>query len=320
MNQRSNTDPVAADPYRALGVDKTATAEQIRAAYRRLAKKLHPDLNPGDRKAEEEFKKVSAAYAVLGDAKTRERFDRGEIDATGAEAPQRSWYRDFADAGRGGADRYNTAHDFADFVDVDDILGEMFRRQSGARRRGAHRGNDIQADVTIGLEEAARGTTVAYTTPDGRRLDVHIPPGVADRQVLRLKGQGMPGHGGADPGDAYVEVRVQPHAMFRREGSDIHIELPVTIDEAVLGARITVPTLTGDVTMVVPPSSNAGTVLRLKGRGLPSVGTAHLGDQYVTLKLVLPDAPDEQLKEFLKNWREQHAHDPRRDLRGRHDR
>ena len=245
------------DPYKILGVNRDAPREEIQKAHRRLAKELHPDLNPGNRDAEAQFKEVSAAYDLLSDPEKRARFDRGEIDASGVERPQRCYYRDFADARAGaGADPYGRGPyasdagfaDFAGFGDADDILSELFGR---ARRAGAprqRRGADVRYRLPIDFLEAANGTTKRVTLPDGSILDVTVPPGTRDGQVLRLRGRGQPGREGGPPGDALVEVEVRPHPFFTRRGDNIYVELPVSLAEAVSGARVDVPTPTGPVT------------------------------------------------------------------------
>jgi DnaJ-class molecular chaperone len=286
---------VAADPYEVLGVRKDASQTDIQKAYRRLAKKFHPDLNPGDKRAEERFKDISTAYDLLGDADKRARFDRGEIDASGAERPQQRYYRDFADAAEG---RYGSAAGFADFGDMDDILSGVFRRQRGNIRL---RGADAHYRLAIDFLDAVNGVKQQITLPNGSVLDVTIPAGVRDRQILRLRGKGQPGIGGGPPGDALIEVEVRPHSLFRREGDDIHVELPISLADAVLGGNIEVPTPTGNVTMTVPKWTNTGSRLRLKGKGVPrSDGTR--GDEYVTLKVVLPNRPDDELENFIRQW------------------
>jgi DnaJ-class molecular chaperone len=290
------------DPYDILGVRKTDSAEAIRAAYRKLAKKHHPDLNPGKPEAAERFKEVSVAYDLLSDADKRARFDRGEIDAAGNEAPpQRPFYRDFADAG-GGA-RYR-GHTGFDPENLEDILAQAF----GGERRGHRftaRGSDAHYTLTVGFLDAANGTMRRITLPDGRTLDVHIPAGVRDGHILRLKGQGMSGVGGGAAGDALVEIVVAPHPLFRREGDDIIIELPVSIQEAVVGTTLEVPTIKGKVRLTIPPNSGTGTRLRLRGRGIRQ------GHQYVQLHVVLPPAEEPELAAFLKSWSPRHGFNPR---------
>jgi DnaJ-class molecular chaperone len=302
---------VSDDPYAVLGVKRDASQDEIRAAYRKLAKKLHPDLNPGDKQAEEKFKQVSVAYDLLGDPEKRGRFDRGEIDATGAERPRERYYRDFhgADAG---THSYSTAGGFADFMENEDILSEILgRRAGGARFRMP--GHDVHYRLPVEFLEAVNGTTKRITMPDGATLDVVIPAGTQDHQVLRLRGKGGAPVGGAPPGDALVEIEVRPHKLFTRKGDDIHIELPISLAEAVLGAKLDVPTPTGAVRMTVPKGSNTGTVLRLRGKGVARKGQTP-GDQYITLKTVLPDQPDPELEDFVRRWKAGQSHDPRRKL------
>ncbi len=303
---------MAEDLYAVLGVDRGASQEEIRKAYRRLAKELHPDFNPGDRKAEERFKKVSAAYEILGDPEKRARYDRGEIDETGAEKPQQRYYRDFAETGAG--ERYHTGRGFEDFADLGDIFSELFGR-GGRARAGPMRGPDLRYHLVIDFLDAVRGGTRRVVLPDGSALDVRIPAGIESGQVIRLRGKGAPGLEGGPPGDALVEVEVRPHPVFTREGSDIRITLPIAIDEAVLGGKVEVPTVDGPVRMTIPRGASSGRVLRLRGKGVRDPRTGRRGDQYVRLEIVLPETIDSELEDFMRRWRERHAYDPRRRLR-----
>jgi len=306
---------MAEDLYSVLSVPKTASAEDITKAYRKLAKKLHPDLNPGDKAAEEKFKKVTAAYDILGDAEKRGRYDRGEIDACGQETPQQRYYREYA-GGEDGA-RYRSTAGFEDIGAFSDLFGDLFGERGGMRGgRGARfsmRGSDAQYRLDVDFLDAGNGTKTRITLPDGGTLDVTIPPGVADGQVLRLRGKGNPGIGEGEPGDALIEIHVRPHPVFKREGNDIVVEVPITFDEAVLGGKIEVPTIGGRVFATVPPGSNTGQTLRLKGRGIKTKGSA--GDQLVKLSIILPDRIDDDLKRFAETWREAHRYDPRRKLK-----
>jgi DnaJ-class molecular chaperone len=303
------------DPYKVLCLSPKASDDEIRKAYRKLAKDLHPDLNPGDKQAEEKFKQVSAAYHIVGDPERRKRFDAGEIDASGAERPQHPYYREYADSD-GGA-RYASSAGFEDFGDMSDVFADLFRQQAGARTGGGTirmRGQDIGYRLAVDFLEAANGATKRIEMPGGQSLDVKIPAGSREGTVLRLKGKGGPGHGGGPAGDALIEIHVNPHRFFRRSGDDILVDLPITLDEAVLGAKVEVPTLTGKVSMKVPKASSSGDVLRLKGKGLKR-GSGAAGDQLVTLSITLPEEVDPDLESFMKEWREKHAHDPRSHLR-----
>lgn len=299
------------NPYDVLGVPRDASADDIKRAYRKLAKELHPDLNPGNKAVEQKFKEVSQAHAILGDPEKRKRFDKGEIDASGQETPFRrgGFYRQYAETGQGA--KYSPFEQAGDFS-MDDLFADLFRgggpRGKTVRRRGA----DVSYTISVGFVEAATGAKKRVKLADGRSLDVTLPPGTEDNQTLRLKGKGLAGLGGAPPGDAYVEVHVEPHAFFTRKDNNIHLDLPVTLREAVLGARIDVPTVHGPVSMKIPPGSNTGTTLRLKGKGLPDRKGGQQGDQYVRLKVVLPDKPDEELTGFVERWSRGDAYHPRR--------
>ena len=288
---------LAADPYTVLGVKNDASQDDIQKAYRKLAKKLHPDLNPGNKRAEEQFKDVSAAYDLLGDPAKRARFDRGEIDASGVERPQHHFYRDFAE--RGGSP-YTDDSGFADFATNDDILSQIFG--SDGRVNIRMRGADVHYRLELDFLDAINGGKRQITRPDGSVLDVNIPPGTRDGQILRLRGKGRPGTRGGAPGDALVEIEVRPHRIFVRKGDDIHVDLPISLSEAVLGGKVKAPTPTGPVTMTVPKWSNTGTVLRLKGKGVPRVDGSR-GDEFVTLRVMLPEKPDPELEKFVASWR-----------------
>lgn len=295
------------NPYEVLGVPSSASAAEIQSAYRKLAKKLHPDLNPGDKAAEEKFKEVAGAYDLLGDADKRKRFDAGEIDASGAERPPRQhYYRDYA--GAQAEHPYTDASGYADFMDSDDIFADLLRRSQKAR--GNRRGEDMHYRLEIAFADSIAGATRRITLPDGGTLDVKIPPGLVSGQTIRLKGKGAPGLGTGGRGDALIEVDVLPDPRFTREGDDITIELPISLSEAVLGGRVHVPTATGAVTMAVPKGSNTGTKLRLKGKGAPKRGGG-FGDQFVRLKIVLPPQPDPELEAFVSGWAKGQAFNPR---------
>jgi DnaJ-class molecular chaperone len=287
---------LSGDPYEILGVKKDASEEEIQKAYRRLAKKLHPDLNPGDKAAESKFKEVAAAYDLLGDADKRARFDRGEIDASGAERPRHRSYRDYAQAGE---HSYSSGAGFADFGDSDDVFAEIFGRRSGGTIR--LRGQDALYRLDLDFLDAVNGARKTITLPDGVALEVKIPAGTRDGQVLRLRAKGHPGIGGGPPGDALVEVSVKPHPLFRRDGDDIRIELPIGLKEAVQGGKVEVSTPTGPVTMTIPKWSNSGSILRLRAKGVVRPDGSR-GDQYVTLKVMLPTQPDPELASFVARW------------------
>jgi len=315
------------NPYDVLGVSKTASDAEIKKAFRNLAKKHHPDTHGGDPNAKKKFQEISAAYDIVGDKEKRAKFDRGEIDASGNPAG-------FAGGGpgfeghpfAGGAGNPRDFHftwterggETAEGFRAEDIFSDLFGGLGGGRKRNQSRkGEDFAFTVTISFEEAARGGTRRVTLPDGRDIDVRIPTGLKDGQQIRLKGQGGPGRNGGPPGDVMLSVSVAPHPLFAREGDNLKMDLPVTLQEALLGGTVTVPTLTGPVALKVPPNSNSGTVLRLKGKGIPGRGTATggepAGDLYVKLVVALPDKPDPDLKKFAEGWK--NAYDPRAKLK-----
>ena len=290
------------DPYVVLGVDRDAADETIKKAYRRLAKKLHPDLHPGNRANEQQFKEVTAAYDLLSDPAKRARFDRGEIDAAGSE---RGFQGARAGAGAtAGTRAYQRAG--AGGFSFDEIIAEILGR---GRRESEERLGDQSQALRLPFLDAALGGKRRLTTADGRNIDITIPAGIDSGQSLRLKGQGPRAPRGVAPGDLYLEIEVEPHPFFQRKEQDIHVELPVTLTEAVLGATVKVPTIHGAVALKVPHGSNSGATLRLKGKGIAAAGKS--GDQYVRLRVVLPDPPDAELTSFIERWGAKHPYDVR---------
>jgi DnaJ-class molecular chaperone len=300
---------MAEDPYKVLGVARDASDDDIRRAYRKLAKELHPDLNPvNPDSAEERFKKVSGAYEIIGDPEKRKQYDRGEIDANGEQRR----YRTHAGAGGGGRAGPGAPAGGDDFG-FGDIFSDLFGRVRGAGDGPfGGRGRDVRYTLEVEFLEAATGTKKRVTMPEGGTLDLNVPEGVADGQVLRLKGKGSPGSRGAEAGDALVEIKVRPHASFKRAGDDITLDLPITLDEAVLGAKIEVLTISGRVQLNVPKGTNSGRAFRLKGKGVRNSTTGHTGDQIVTVRIVLPDKIDDELAYFLSEWRQKHRYNPGR--------
>ena len=288
--------------YKTLGITQSASDDEIRKAYRKLAKTCHPDTNPGDKAAEERFKAISRAYAILGDPAKRKRYDKGQIDADGNErGPQGFPYGDGGGpfgaqpGGRGWSYTYRSGGPAGGasggpFGGFDDILSDLFGGATRAGPRGPARGEDLKLSVTIDFLDAAKGTKRRLGLPDGRHLDVTIPAGVEAGQVLRLKGQGVAG------GDALIEVQVTPHEGFRREGLDIHLDQPIPLAMAIAGGKVTVPTIDGNVAVTVPAWTSSGKLLRLKGRGIQKGG--HRGDQLVRLEIALPGKPDATLEKW----------------------
>ncbi|MRG54630.1 DnaJ domain-containing protein [Phyllobacterium sp. SYP-B3895] len=300
----------SADPYDQLGVARDASQKDIQKAYRRLAKKLHPDLNPGDKEAQGKFQDLSAAYEILSDEEKRARFDRGEIDASGAEQQQQRYYRDFAQAGTG-SQRYEDSSGFADFGDASDVFSTFFSQRG--RRNFRLRGADRHYQLEVDFLDAVNGASRRITLPGGSTIDVSIPPGTRDGQTLRLEGKGEPGPDGGQAGDALIEIAVRPHPFFNRDGRDIRLDLPISLTEAVLGGKVTVPTPTGPVTATIPKGSNTGKTLRLKGKGIPG-RDGRRGDEYLTLQVTLPDPPDAELEAFVSQWAAGRSHNPRRKM------
>lgn len=301
---------MASDPYQVLGVARDASADDIRKAYRKLAKANHPDLNPGNKAAEERFKAVASAYDILGDTDKRGQFDRGEIGADGDPRADRGYYRSHAEGAAGNRYRQQAGAGFGGGeTEFGDLFEDLFANRGGGGT-GPRRGRDQQYTLAVQFLDTVTGASRRLTLPEGKSLDVQIPPGIEDGQTLRLRGQGGPGRNGGGAGDALIEIRIIPHKFFRRDGRDIRLELPITVKEAVLGARITVPTPAGTVAMTVPKGSDSGAVLRLRGRGIAAHGGQEAGDEYVTLKLVLGKS-DAALEAFMQGWAGGDGEDPR---------
>ena len=304
---------MAGDPYKELGVAKGASADEVKKAFRKLAKELHPDKNPGDKVSEERFKRITAAFDLLGDAEKRAKYDRGEIDADGREQ-----YRAPPGGGggrSGGFGGFGGSGARGGFEDID--LEELFGAFGGAGRTagrggfggGAGKGQDVRATLDISLEDSIAGTTRRIQFSDGRTLDVTIPKGASEGQVIRLKGQGAPGRGG-QAGDALIELKIAPHPVFKRDGADLTMDLPVSVPDAVLGGKIQVPTPEGAVMMTIPKGSNSGKMLRLKGRGAHAAGKR--GDLVAKLVVTLPETPDDELIRFATEWRDKRPYTPGR--------
>jgi len=316
------------DPYDVLGVQRTADAAAIKSAFRKLAKKHHPDANKSDPKSAQRFAEVNAAYEILGDQAKRKAFDRGEIDAEGKQRFQGFegfraqpgggfGHADFETLFPGGFARGGRAGGLGGF---EDLLKGMFGGAAGRRtgfeshadadEMNAARRRDVVVPLTISLAEAAQGGPRRVRLPNGKEIDVKIPAGLSDGQQIRLKGQGSAGPGGV--GDALITVTIAPHRLFTREGANLRLELPVTLYEAVLGAKVRVPTLDGAVELAIPAATSSGRTFRLKGKGMP--GKSGAGDLLVVVRIVLPDRGDDALSELMRQWREGRPYDPRKDL------
>ncbi|SOD97144.1 J domain-containing protein [Caenispirillum bisanense] len=305
------------DPYSVLGVSHTATQDDVKKAFRRLARTMHPDLHPDDAQAADRFKEINAAYGILGDADKRAKFDRGEIDAAGNPRAPFGFGggRGGRAGGPGGRGRPGAGgrtggpfgFDFDSTFADDDLFNEIFTRASKAKAdaqaKSQPKGPDSHYRLKVSFREAALGATRRIRLTNGKTLDVRIPPRSEDGRTLRLKGQGLSAISGGPAGDALVEISIKDTDVWKREGDDVIAEVPVTLKEAVLGGKITVPTLTGKVAVTVPEGANSGTVLRLRGKGLPKEGDegGH-GDYLVRLRIVLPDPKDAALKDFCDRW------------------
>ncbi|HEY1961403.1 MAG TPA: DnaJ C-terminal domain-containing protein [Rhizomicrobium sp.] len=319
------------DPYDVLGVSKSASEAEIKKAFRSLAKKYHPDTKGGDANAQKKFQEISGAYEIIGDKEKRAKFDRGEIDANGNPRgfdPREHGFqggpfgggRSGAGAGPGGFQHTWTADD-GDTVEgfrAEDIFADLFGGGMGGGRRGgggrrARVGESYEIAITVSFEEAATGGTRRIFLPDGREVDVRIPVGLRDGQQIRLRGQGGEGRNGGPRGDVLLNVSVAPHPYYTRDSNNLRMDLPVTLQEAVLGGKVKVPTLSGSVSLSVPANSNSGATLRLKGKGIPAHGKEAAGDLYVKLVVTLPERPDPDLRKFVEGWSA--SYDPRAKLR-----
>jgi DnaJ-class molecular chaperone len=297
------------DLYAILGVKRTASNDEIRRAYRKLAKDLHPDQNKNDKKAEEQFKKVSAAFAVLGNPEKRKRYDAGEIDAMGNERAN-PFYREYAGGAQGFGKEYAGGFGGGGAGDFSDIFGDLFGRR-GQGGAFTMRGMDYRYNLEISFLEAVNGVKKRVQFPDNETLDITVPAGVESGQTLRLRHRGGPGAGRGEAGDALIELKVQPHSLFSRDGDNITLELPISLNEAVLGARVEVPTIAGRVTVAVPKGASSGQVLRLRGKGVKNNRSGAHGDQLITLKIVLPAVIDSDLERLMKEWSSKRPYDPR---------
>ncbi len=305
---------MARNPYEVLNVGKDAPSGDIKKAYRKLAKTHHPDLHPGDAEAERRFKEISQAYAILGDETKRAMFDRGGIDADGNERMANPFHgrHPGGHPGGNGGFHYTVNGEDADLGDLGDIFSSLFGggrgfaggQGFGGARRHQMRGQDLRYELTVDFLDAVNGAKKRITMADGGSLDVNLPKGLNDGQTIRLKGKGMAGMNGAPAGDALVTVKVRPHPSFRRDGEDIHVTQPISLADAVLGGKVRVPTISGEIALTVPVNSIGGKVLRLKGKGVQRSGKP-AGDQLVTLQITLPETPDPELVALLRRQRDE---------------
>ena len=304
------------NPYDILGVPKSASAADIKSAFRKLAKKYHPDQSKEPR-AKERFAEVGAAYEILGDEKKRGAFDRGEIDAEGKpRAPQFEGFGFGRQPGGGGADFRGFGFDFGPggfsaggSIDPD-ILSELLGA-GGRARPQASRGEDIAVTVAAPLATVADGGSIRVALPTGRTLDAAVPAGIEEGKSIRLRGQGQPGQRGGPAGDVIITIRYAPHPVFKVEGRDLRLDLPVALYEAVLGGKVRVPTLGGEVEISIAPGMSGGRVLRLRGKGMPASTGQPAGDLLATIRIVLPSSPDPELTELMRKWRDRRPYDPR---------
>ena len=307
------------DPYDVLGVSKTASEAEIKSAFRKLAKKYHPDQSK-ELKAKERFAEVGSAYEILGDDKKRKAFDRGEIDAEGKpRAPQFEGFGYGGQPGSGPRDFRNFGFDFgaggsstqSGSIDPD-ILAELFGagRTRGRSQAAAH-GEDIGVTIAVPLTTIAQGGTTRVILPTGKSLDVAVPAGIEEGKSIRLRGQGHPARRGGSSGDVIVTIRYAAHPLFKVEGRDLRLDLPITLYEAILGARVRAPTLSGEVEVSIAPGANGGRVLRLRGKGLPGGAEQAAGDLLATLRIVLPNEPDAELTALMQKMRDQKPYQPR---------
>jgi DnaJ-class molecular chaperone len=313
------------DPYEVLGLAKTASAAEIKSAFRRLAKKFHPDQSKEPR-AKDKFAEINSAYEIVGDEKKRGQFDRGEIDAEGKPRhPGFEGFEGFTGARRGRA-RQGAGPDFShfsfDFGDSEgaggattgidpDILSELFGVRGSGKSPRPQRGEDVSVVATVPLAVAAAGGSARVMLPTGKTLDVAIPVGVEEGKQIRLRGQGQPGARGGPAGDALVTIHYAPHPLFKVEGRDLRLDLPVTLYEAVLGAKVRAPTLNGEVEITIPKGASSGRVLRLRGKGLPAAADSPQGDLLATLRIALPSEPSPDLDALMREWRDQKPYNPR---------
>jgi DnaJ-class molecular chaperone len=338
------------DPYKVLAVGKSASQDEIKSAYRKLAKKYHPDLNQGAGDVELRFKEVSAAYDILGDPEKRRQYDRGEIDPDGkpragaaggagpSGGPGGAGFWRWARRDRGQArSNFDFGPDFGDESDpIEDVINAWRSNQTGAGARAGGRGpgagpggaagperepgdprrsaQDLRYRLKVPFLEAVNGVRKRVTLSDGKVVSLSIPVASEEGKILRLKGQGKPPRNGRMAGDAYIELAVDPHPYYQRDGMDIRLDLPITLKEAVEGGTVTVPTVHGNVNLKIPAGSSSDKTMRLRGKGVPGPPGVDTGDQYVRFVIVLPDKPDQALADFISEWKPPAGYNPRHKL------
>lgn len=297
------------DYYHTLGVKREASPDEIKKAYRKLAREYHPDLHPGDKAAEKKFKEIQEAYDVLGDSDKRDQYDRFG-SAAFEQGPGGPRSRTYTWSSQGGESPFGFGEEG---VDLNDILGGIFGK--GRRTRQPVRGSDVETELTIPFRTALLGGELEVTVSgtQSKRLEITIPPNVGDGSKLRLSGKGQPSPAKGPPGDLIVLVRVEPHPYFTRKGPDVYLETPVTVAEAVLGAELDVPTLDGTITVTVPPGTSSGRKLRLRGKG-GKKKSGERGDQYVQIRVVVPKQVDDRSQELLNEFQQRNPQNPRREL------
>lgn len=309
-----------ANLYTILNVSKSATQDEIKKAYRSLAKKYHPDLHPNDKDIEKKFKEITAAYKILSDEKMRARYDRGEIDEDGNERPDAMFRRGgYGTSGQGfNHSGFTYSPGSAEGSGFDDLFSSIFGASTGGfkqkRSPTARKGQDFHYTLKVSFLDAVNGCRKQVTLSSGKVVNFTIPPNTHDKQTLRLKGQGGAGAHGGPAGDVHIKILVAPHELFQQKGNDVYIDFPINLDEAINGGKVEIPTLTGKVSLTVPEGANHGAPVRLKGKGATDPKTKEKGNLYVTFKVILPETIDSDLKNAVGKWFKKHTYDARKNF------